>query len=463
MTQILHRTPNTHNGFLFFALVISFVLALVFLLPINPNDYWWYVRIGGDIVSSGAIPTLEHLSYSQAGAPVTYQTWLASLIFWAVNQAGGVLLTGLLRGALVGGFYLCLWQVMRENGSRPKLSALVLLAAALTGSNNWSMRPQLFAYPLFGLGLWVISGWLAGKDRRLWLLPPLAALWINLHGSYPLLFVLLGTALIAGKGNRRPLLLFTGLAVLATFLNPLGPREWLHTISLMQNPSITQFSLEWQPPVNKGWQMNLFFGWLLLFSPLAALASKRPTKLEWLWFIGFGWMAFSGIRYIIWLTAVLAIVSARLLSSWVGDRVDRPGSFNNPALNLAIGSLILLLPFTLLPGFRQSWWTEAPPNLSDMTPTEAVAWLAARPELPGPLWSELAFSSYLTYALPERPVWIHTQFEIFPPEQFVQYKDISNASINAIALLEEEGINLLLLSREEQPALVQAVQNSSDW
>ena len=442
---------------------MSFILAIVFLMPIQPNDYWWYVRLGGDIVSSGSIPTVEHLSYTQAGTPVTYHIWLTALIFWGVNQAGGVLLTSLLRGALVGGFYLFLWLTMRETGGGPKLTAFVLLLAALAGSNNWAMRPQLFAYPLFAISLWIIAGWQNGKRLRLWLLPLLAALWVNLHGSFPLLILLLGTALIAGKGDRRRLLAVTGLTLLATFLNPLGPREWLHTFSLMRNPTIIQFALEWQPPVNKGWQMNLFFGWLLAFAPLAALAPKKVTVLEWLWFLGFGWMAFSGLRYVIWFTAVLVLISARLLSDWIGSRVDRPGSFNRPVPNLLIGSLVLLLPLALLPGLRQMWWNQAPPNLSKTTPVEAAAWLAARPQLPGPLWSELIFSSYVTYALPDRPVWIHTQFEAFPPEQVTRYLDISRASANWNALLQSEGVNLLLLSRGEQAALVQAVESADNW
>ena len=236
---------------MFFAIVLSLILLLSYIIPIEPNDYWWYVRLGKDITSAGILPTTEYLSYTQAGDPVNYQTWLAAVIFWGVYQAGGILLTVLLRGVLVAGLYLFLWLVMREEGAGPKLAAIVLLLAALCGSNNWAMRPQLFAYPLFGLSLWIVNGWQNGKNRRLWLLPLMAALWVNLHGSYPLLFLLLGATVVVGKGDRRQLLIFSGLAFLTTFLNPLDPWEWIHTISIIGNTTNSNFGVEWQPPVNK--------------------------------------------------------------------------------------------------------------------------------------------------------------------------------------------------------------------
>ena len=459
----IQRQPRIFTGFLFFAMVLSFILALAFLMAIEPNDYWWYMRVAREMLATGTIPTVDHLSYTQAGTPLTYQTWLASLVFLGTYQAGGVLLTGLLRGLLVGVFYLFVWLNLREAGAGPKLAALTLLLAALTGSNNWAMRPQLFAYPLFAISLWALSAWQRGENRRLWLLPALAALWINLHASYPLLFLLVGAALLVGKGDRRRLLLAAGLSLAATCLNPKGPAEWGHTLELMRNPAIIQFSKEWQPPVNTGWQMNLFFTWLLACVPLAVFAAKKFSVLEWLWFLSLGWMALSGLRYGIWFTVLLALLSARALAGWANRTIDRPGSFSRPVPNLALGTALLLLPLALLPGLRQTWWQAAPPDLSPNTPVAAAAWLAERPELPGPLWSELIFSSYLAYALPERPVWVFTQFEIFRPDQLQRYQEISQAAWNWEALLQQEGIRLLLLSRNDQAELVRAVQAAPAW
>ena len=465
MTNLPLEPPNrhSHTGFLFLSLLLFVVLAIACLLPIQPNDYWWYVRVGRDMAAQVGIPATEALSYTQAGQPVVYQTWLAALTFWGVDALGGAALTNLLRAALVGGFVLFLWLSLREAGAGPKLASLLSLLAALAGSSNWAMRPQLFAYPLFGIALWTLVRWQKGERKTLWLLPFLAAAWVNLHGSFILLFFLLAAALAAGKGDRRRLVLVAVLTLLASFLNPQGAGEWGHALSLVQNPTSALFSTEWRPPVNQGWQMNLFFLWLLVLPVLTGFAPNKPEALHWLWFLGFGWMALSGLRYVIWFTAILALLSAVMLSAWIGGKVDRPGSFSRAAPNLTIGIFLLLLPLALLPGVRESWWKGAPPALSENTPVEAARWLGAHPELRGPLFSELAFSSYLTAALPQRPVWIHTRFETFPPQQFSRYLEISNAAPDWQEQLDAERINLLFLSLKDQPLLVSAAERSPLW
>ena len=78
---------------------------------------------------------------------------------------------------------------------------------------------------------------------------------------------------------------------------------------MLTSPSDQLFATEWRPPVNAGWQMNIFFAWLLLFIPLAALSPRRLSVLEWVWFLGFGWLALSGLRYVIWFMFIMALLS----------------------------------------------------------------------------------------------------------------------------------------------------------
>ncbi len=169
-------TRSKSSGFLYLSLLLFVILAIACLLPIQPNDYWWYVRVGRDIASSGSIPTVEALSFSRAGQPVVYQAWLASLVFYGADALGGPLLTNLLRAVLIAGFYVFLWLALRRVGSGPRLAALLSLVAALAGSGNWAMRPQLFGYPLFGAGLWALARWQNVSKRAIWILPVIAAL-----------------------------------------------------------------------------------------------------------------------------------------------------------------------------------------------------------------------------------------------------------------------------------------------
>jgi hypothetical protein len=448
---------------LWVALVLFIVLAVAILLPIYPNDYWWYVRIGGDTVRAGAIPRVDALSSTQAGQPVVYHAWLAAVAFWKLHAVGGPAATALARGLLLGAFTLWIWLACREAGAGPQLAGGLALLAALAGSGNWVVRPQLFAYPLFGVSLWVLWRWQQGKPGPLWLLPLAALFWVNLHGSFVLPFLLAGAALVGGGGDRRRLAYALAGMVLASLANPRGLGAWEYALSLWSNPAVRQFSSEWQPPANAGWQASLFFGWLLAFPLLAARSPRRLALTHWLWFLGLGWMALSSVRNGIWFLAALAPLSAWLAAPLLEARPASTPARVRPALNGLLGLSLLLLPLAGLPGARERWWQAPPPTLSASTPVAAAAWLAERPELPGPLWAEIGFASYLEYALPERPVWIDTRFEVYPVAQWERYQAISEAAPNWQAELEAAGIVLVMASAETQPRLLEALQGSRLW
>ncbi len=448
-------------AFLWLGLVLLIALSIAFLLPITPQDYWWYLRVGRDTLSSGAVPKVDTFTFTQAGTPVVYHSWGAAVLFWLIYRLGGLSLTLLLRAALIASAYSLVWLTARRLGAGRLGSALVLLAAVLASSNNWSMRPQLFAYPLFALALFLLYRWQTGEKRAVWGLPLISLLWVNLHGSFVMLVLLVGAALVLGRGNRRTLgLAFAGV-LLATLVNPRGFGAWTYVFNSLTVASSQQFSAEWLPPVNTGWQMNIFFMWLLGFPLLASLSPRKLDRLEWTWYLGFGFLALWGERYVIWFIFIMVVLTACLLSDWEKKYINesKPGL---PALNLTLGLVFVLLPLVFLPGLREKWWKQSP-AATENTPFAATDWLAAHPDLPGPLWSEIGFSSYLEFALPQRPTWIDTRFEVFPVKQWQAYKDITYARYNWRDLLDATGANLLMVSRLNQPDLLSVLENSPSW
>ncbi len=493
---------------LWLGLVLLIALSIAFLLPVTPQDYWWYLRVGHDTLALGAVPRLDTLTFTRVGTPVDYQSWGAAVIFWLVYRLGGLSLTVLLRGVLLAVTYILVWVTTRRAGAGRLGASLVLLTAVLTSSNNWSVRPQLLAYPLFALALFILYKWQNGekelttkdtkdtkendlkKDKEkvsflplrnfvpfvpfvlkkffqdqgqkaVYWLPVIMLVWVNLHGSFVLLILLAGAALVFGRGDRRSLgLAFAGV-LLATLLNPRGLGTWTYVVNSLTVPSSQLFSAEWLPPVNSGWQMNIFFVWLLGFPLLAALSPRKLDRLEWVWFLGFGFLALWGERYGIWFVFILVILTASLLADWEKKYFGR-SKLNLPAFNLALSLLFVLLPLAFLPGVREKWWKQAPAD-TENTPVAATTWLAAHPALPGPLWSEIGFSSYLEFVLPQRPTWIDTRFEVFPVEQWQAYKDITDAGYDWQSRLDATGVNLLMVSPQNQPLLLAALKITPVW
>lgn len=471
MAEFQHSFPaqnqlsgrSSHSWFLVLSFVLMFLLSIAAELPLAPNDFFPYVRIGEEIVYTGAIPETEFMTYTQFGKTVDYPYWLPSLIFFWLFKTGGATLISILIVVLTAAFYVSLWYCLRELNIRPLTTGFVLLLTGLYNASFFVDRPQILAFPLFSLALLLLIRWQKGDNKWLWVLPVISMLWINFHGSFIILFFLAIPALIFGAGNRKRLLLLIVLALLTTFINPYGINAWTDMFSVINNESNRLFSKEFQAPLNEGWQANIFFALLLAIPVLTAIMKPKIHLLYWIWFLGFGWMALSGVRYGIWFMAAQAIILALLIDPIMGKIFKTSNRFQNRSMNIFLGIFMLVIPIAFLPGVRGLWWEKAPPVYSETTPVEAAQFLQQNPQLPGELWSDFEYSTYLTYALPERKLFMTNRMDDFPVEQYKDERAISAARYDWQELLDKYGVNLVMASVANQPELIKAASSSTTW
>ena len=449
------------------ALLISAVIMLVLLIdvvvPVYPNDLWPYMRIGQEIIRTHAIPTTEFMTYTQYGQPAQYLYWLPSLIFLGVYNLGGITLISVMSAACLGLYYFLLWRSLKHWGAGKAASAVVLLLSIITTVSAWSVKPQLLVLPLFGLALLALARWQQRDNRLLWCLPLISFLWVNLHGSFIILFLLAIPAVLFGKGNKKKLLLFTAIALLATLLNYYGPGVWKGMFSMVNSQSIHLYSIEWQAPVNSGWRMNIFFLLLLAIPILASFSKAKAPFLLWVWYVGFGFMALTSVRYNLWFAAVEMTILALLLDPIISSTAKRVHVFQNRKLNIALSVVLLLLPAAFLPSVRSLWWQNALPTYQETTPVQAVEWLKEHPELKGKMWSSFDFATYLNYALPERPQFMSNRFEDFPLSQHEENTLIETAAAGWETVLDKYDVNLVMVYQSGDRDLAAALENSSQW
>ena len=124
------------HQFLWLALVLLFPLVNVFWRPVAPNDYWWYVRIGGEMVESRAIPEVETFSYLHAGEPKINHSWLSSVLLWWLDDVGGIYLTMFIAGLSVALTYFLLWRLMLSTGLDLRWASLLLVLIEIPSSAN---------------------------------------------------------------------------------------------------------------------------------------------------------------------------------------------------------------------------------------------------------------------------------------------------------------------------------------
>jgi len=202
-------------------------------------DLWGHLRFGLDTLESRTVCRADTYSYLTAGQRWINHEWLAEVLFALAYSAAGAVGLNLLRLALgFGTLAICYVWLCR----RP---LILLLALPAIHYGLATVRPQLFTYLLFAVVLSALVAAEEGRWRRLWLLPPVFALWANLHGGFlaGLAVVLVWGAFHAADWRRVvPVGLLCGLA---TLVNPYGVELW--TFLLRTAVGVRPDIGEWQP------------------------------------------------------------------------------------------------------------------------------------------------------------------------------------------------------------------------
>ena len=252
----------------FSTMLLALLMGLLFFLCIHQPllsdpDLSWHLHNAQLLIRQHTFVHHDEPRDSLQRHAAVNPDWLAELVFYIARVRFGVrglavLIIGLLEAVLLGVWSLAFLQTRsRWPGLAAAFFFLLFLAAPTVPG------PHLFGWINLILELTVLEQYRAGKDR-LWLLPPLFFLWVNLHGSWliglVLLVVYVATGLVSfRKGaleawawaphQRNRLCLFTAFTIPALFLNPFGwrlvvhPFEMIGRLSLQQAPSLTVLSL----------------------------------------------------------------------------------------------------------------------------------------------------------------------------------------------------------------------------
>jgi hypothetical protein len=442
--------------------------------PIGLPDIYWTLLTGAWMVANGRLLESDPFSAAPhvAGQVLNVQ-WLADLIFYGLDALGGMpmVITGTAL-AVATTFTLLLMATVSASGYL-RLSCVSVWLAYILGATNLSPRPQTLAYPLFALFLLAVmrSEW--RKDTRLlWALPPATALWANLHGSFFTGFVLLGCAAAArvltsrSLYPARPYVLTLVGCLLASLVNPYGPGSLVYVATIGSNPVIRDLVTEWAPTTVSWREGIMFFSSLVVLGALMLKARLRLTVFEVLVLLAFGYLAWSSVRAIVWWGLVIAPILARLLGSVLTSRLGT--AREKPLLNAVILAAIASLALVSLPWFKTSI-SILPADkrglFSPDTPVGVGEYLRTHEPPPsGMLFNNQGWGGYLEWAAwPRHEVFLDGRIELHPPQVWFDYLDIVFPSARWRELLDQYNIGRAVLSKAEQPELIDDLRADNAW
>lgn len=468
--------PTIDHVYLAAALLLIALRPL--LTPAPPHDFWWHMATGRAIVETGAIPQVDAFSYTRAGEPFFNQSWLAQLLMIGLYRLGELPLVLVAQAFVMALAYGLLLRLCLLRTDRLRLCVALLLLTTLPLSfDNWTVRPQSYVFPLFAAYLTVLTEYRLGRARRLWLMPPLMALWVNMHGSFVLGLALIGIVFFgeavrhwrerrAPRGDRpdaKPgqwlgifdssLIFWGALTAAATLVNPRGIGVLAYVANLLGSNQVTSLVTEWAPPTIRDINGTIFFLFVLGTALVLIYARSRPDLTDLLLFGAFLWLALGATRNIVW----LGFVATPLLAVQAATLLPPPPERRFAGVPLMNGFLIGLLALLLVIG--SPWVKPAllPPQvgalLAEGTPVDATRALRNLPERPARLFHAMSYGSYLIWAAPEQKVFIDPRIELYPFEQWRDYILLGQGA-NSEALLAKYDIDGLMLSVEEQEQLV---------
>ena len=433
------------------AFVIAVVCLAIFQFSENTADpdLWSHVFFGTQLIQTGKPTTTDYYSWTAYGQPSFDHEYLGEAVFGLAYLAlggPGLLLLKIVIGLLTFGIAL---SVAGKNlDSNTKLVAWAFGALAVVEiSFGFAARPQIFTALFLAVELWLLAQIHSGKWRWAFALPPLFALWFNLHGGALAGLIVLFVAATASSGqylafhiigrtfslSRReragvmesqPRILFTlwisaVVSAATVVLNPHGMElaRWLVGSVLWLRPQIQ----EWNPAKLNG-DHAVFFCCAIMAVVSFAL-SRRPRQLWEIAVLAFLFLvAFRAVRN----TPLFCVASLALVPPHLADVLQRFANhferlkelFQSPAMQKAlvvflalISAGIIAATFTL---HKKHFWTMEVPR--SQYPVAAIDFIEEH-DLHGNLLVFFDWGEMCIWNLPNSPVSMDGRLDsVYSPE-----------------------------------------------
>jgi hypothetical protein len=444
-----------------FVAVVLPMLALVGAL--GTIDLAYHIRIGDLMLRTHRLVDHDTFTYTVAGRSWLDQQWGAQLLLVGVYRTTGwpgLSAVQMLLGGLTTGF---VYLACRVTGAPPRIAAGFTLAGFAVAWTSLTLRPQLLGAVLFAVCLWLVAG-RRQHPRRMLLVPVVVAIWANVHGSFFLGPLLLALAAVQDRYDRRSetrrVLVVALAALVATLINPFGPRVWTYAYGIARNPFISKLVSEWQPPTIRHPEDAIFF---VSVGAVVYLLARRGRPTPWptlLWLGVFLLMALTATRNTMW----WGLAAAPILAADVGaarstSRAEPHYSFVNTAIAGCLVMIVLVFySFSIeggsfhLPGSRVA---DAPAALTGRL--EQLAEPGDR------IFNLQRWGSWFEFAIPDNPVFVDSRIELFPGAVWNDYLAVSNGRAGWDRILDRWKVDVVAVNLDQQGSLVEVMQRDRRW
>ncbi len=452
----VRTTPQTQVGLTADRAMMVLAAALGLLIgsgPIADNSFLTHLATGRLIVETGAVPSVDPYSYTAHGDPWVVQSWLVSVIYaWLEDVGGWVAIRGF-HGLCLAAVLMGVW---RFTGSSDRMLPRVALFGVVVTALAAGTGPRPLLVGLVGVVL--VRGGQLGWFRP-WVMAPVAAVWVNSHGSFPLAVAILGCSGLVELVWHRRLNLRTlqlGLAsvvgiVAGAYLGPLDDRILRFPVELLGRREVLDQVVEWAPWALTDWTGVCFLVMTVLLCGAAGRGMSAPDGVV------AGAMAITGFLAVRNIPAAVVLIAAAVAPAL---RI-RWGAIRSSTRGIVPVGLMLCAGLVGLLGVAG---LAAPSFVDDRYPAAEVDWLEERQLVASPsvnLLTSETTGNYLEVRFgTSARVFTDDRFDFYPIEFQHRFHELL-ASGPYDAPLDQWEVDVVLWP--SQTGLVRWLDQSPDW
>jgi hypothetical protein len=430
-------------------------------------DIWWHLRNAEVFVTTHSVVHQDFYSFTATGSRWINEAWLGEIPYyfgWEWLGIRGIYLVMLIEIELIlmGVFALaCL------TSGNVKSAFCASWLAVWLATVSFGPRTLLAGWMCLVAELFLLTLYKRGQDL-LWFLPPLFALWANLHGSWLIglvLFAVFGASgLLQGTWGRlhatrwtpaqmRKLAIVGPLSIAGLFLNPYTYHLVFYPVNFAFKQKLNVNHVdEWMSLDFHSVRGKILFGMLAATIVLALIRKRRWTPDELAFaLIGF-YAAVTYSRFLFLAAIVFTPILARELDFFPPYRSAIDKAWLNAAL------IVIILGFCV-------WRFPTRDFLLRDTvrgyPVEAVSYLQQRLAPQDRIFNDCLWGGFLIWNARNVRVFIDSRIDIYEYNGvFADYLDAIGVK-NTLEILDKYRIRYVLFA--QQSPLAYLLMHTPGW
>ena len=479
------------SDLLFVALLLGLSCGAMGRLLLRDAGTGWHIRDGQLMLQTHSITRVDPFSATMNGQPWYAWEWLYDVLIAAIHHVLGLNGVVFFSAAIMAAAFVLVFRfAMRRGGSLP-ITLLLLVLSLGASAVHFLARPHVLSW-LFTV-IWfeaLDSAAYAAEPRaepnrvrRLFLLPVLMLLWVNVHGGFLFGFALLAVYIVGGsvqyftcreqREEIRRWLKSLGwvsmLSLLASFVNPYGYKLHLHIYQYLSDRFLMNHVTEFQSPNFHGLAQQCFAGLLLVTIAALACARRKPQLPRLLVVVLAAYSGLYAARNLPVSSMLLVLIIAPLLSETIAKASEnaeiaarlravfsRLQSFGARMEKLELhfqGHLWLLLAIVLglwacMHGGKLGSTQLINAYFDDKRfPVEAAAVIAQR-DIREPIFCPDLWGGYLIYRLyPQTRVLVDDRHDLYGDQFFKDYLKVAFVQPDWEKVLDEKHVDWVLVEK----------------